>query len=196
MPFDIRRLLADSLTDPRAAARRVLNIGLGAADAARAVVALACVSTILSFIAGRVVSFPVDPMTNAITAVPLLGAIVQAVASFVFAGLTCLVGRFFGGYGSMVGALDIVIWLSVVTALLQVLQIVFLVILPPLSGILSVASLIWVFWAFSNGAAELHGFASAARVFGVTVLCMLIFGAVIAMAAAFLGVGSMLFPGA
>lgn len=164
------QLVIDSLVRPREAARRVLGFEIGWAALAQIAVAVACIVMVLAYAAVELSGGPVDPMSAALLRRPLVGAVSQLGVMALIVVLTVRIGRAFGGTGGLWGATALVVWLNAMTLLIQVLQLVLLLVAPPLAGILAIATLVWILWTFANFVAELHGFASAFVVLGVTVL--------------------------
>lgn len=168
-------LIRDSLTRPRVAARKLLDLALPFEVLVTALVAVTAAGMVLAYVAARLTGGAVDAMTAAVLYSPLLGAIFQlAVMAAIVVG-TARIGRLFGGTGDTTGALALVVWLNVIMLLAQAAQIVALVLLPPLAFLLALATLFWLLWAFANFVAELHGFASAALVLGGVIVTMLVF---------------------
>ena len=83
------------------------------------------------------------------------------------------VGRFFGGTGSQVQTLAIVVWSQAIGLTLEGLQIVLALVSPAfgaLFGLMSLGALVWVFLNFVN---VLHGFGSLGKA-AVTLILSLI----------------------
>ncbi len=101
-----------------------------------------------------------------------------------------LVGRKFGGRGTLAGAVALIAWTEFILSLLQVAQIVALVILPPLAEVIGLLGLLVFLWLLSQFVAELHGFASAWKVlFVILVTGLLASFAVAVVLVSVLGIG-------
>ena len=168
-------LIRDSLTRPRAAARRVLDLGLPNEVLLMALVAVTSAGMVLAYAAARLAGGGIDAMTMAVLQAPLMGAVFQLLVMGAIALGASRIGRIFGGRGADRDALALVVWLNVIMLLAQLAQIAALVILPPLAFLLAVATLIWLLWAFSNFVAEMHGFASVGAVLAGVVISTLVF---------------------
>jgi hypothetical protein len=181
------QLVIDSLVRPRTAAQRVLAFEIGWSPLAQIAVAIACIGMVLGYAAMAFSGGPVDPMSAAVLSRPLIGAATQLGVMALIVALTVRIGRAFGGVGGPWGATMLVVWLNAMTLLVQVVQLVLLVLAPPLAGILAIAMLVWLLWAYSNFAAELHGFASPVMVLGVSVLSLVALVLGLTLLAAILG---------
>ncbi len=182
-------LIRDTLTRPRIAARRVLDLGLPGDVLLTALVAVTSAGMVLAFLAGHMASGGVDAMTMAVLQAPLIGAAFQLLVMGAIALGASRIGRAFGGTGGDGDALALVVWLNVMMLLAQLAQIAALVILPPLAFVLAILTMIWLLWAFSNFIAEMHGFSSIGAVLGGVVLSLLIFFLGLASVLASLGFG-------
>ena len=161
----LRDLLAETLRNPRAAARRLIDLGLappaiwsgfGAAVAASAVLAwLSMAATPVA--TGGVLAGPV------VTPLGLAG--IQAASILFLAGLVTIGGRAFGGRGQFFGALTLAVWLEFVLILLQLVQLVVMVVFPFFSVLVGFAGMVLFLWLLTNFTAELHGFRSLPAVF-------------------------------
>ncbi len=98
---------------------------------------------------------------------PLMLVTVQAAVPVLTIFLIHWLGRGMGGTGRLEDAILAVTWLQVVMLGLQLVQIVALALLPPLSGIVVIAGLALFLYLLTAFIAELHGFASMGRVFGM-----------------------------
>lgn len=179
-------LIRETLTRPRAAARRVLDLGLPAEVLVMALIAVTSAGMVLAYAAARLTG-GVDAMTMAVLEAPLMGAALQVLVMGVIVLGTSRIGRIFGGRGEDRDALALVVWLNVMMLIAQLAQIAALVILPPLAFLLAIATMIWLLWAFSSFVAEMHGFASLGAVLGGVVISMLVFFFALASLLASLG---------
>lgn len=181
------QLVIDSLARPRDAARRLLGLDIGWGPLAQLAVAVTCVGMVLGYAALQLSGGGVDPMSAAVLEAPLLGALTQLGVLVLVVLLTVRVGRALGGTGGYWGAAVLVVWLNVMTLLIQVVQIGLLVVAPPLAGVLSIATLLWLLWAYANFVTELHGFNSPFVALGVTVLTVVALVLGLTLIAAILG---------
>jgi hypothetical protein len=180
-------LVIDSLIRPRAAARRVLALGVPLAELLQAAVLVTCAGMVLGYLALRASPGAIDAISAAVLASPLVGAAVQLGVLALIVVLTTRIGRLFGGGGDLLGALALIVWLNVMMLLIQVVQLVTLVVVPPLASVLAVITLVWLVWAFANFVTELHGFQNPLLVLGGTVLTMIVLFFTVAMLLAMLG---------
>jgi hypothetical protein len=181
-------LLIDSLKRPRAAARRVLDVGIPTPQLVEAAVLVAVVGVVLGYLALLMSPEAVDVVSAAVIHNPLLGAAAQLAVMAVAVFLTVRIGRLFGGKGTTAGALALVVWLNAVMVLIQAAQLVALAVLPPLATVLAIATILWALWAFANFIAELHGFQNPFIVLAVVVLTAIVVFFATAMFFAILGI--------
>jgi hypothetical protein len=182
------QLVIDSLMRPRAAARRVIGLGLAPAQLLQAAVMVTCVGMLLGYVALHMSTGNVDAVSAAVLADPLIGAAAQLAVMAVVVVLTVRVGRLFGGSGGFWDALALVIWLNAMMVLIQAGQVVMLAIVPPLAALLAIATLFWAVWAYANFVAELHGFRNPMLVLGAVVITAIVLFFGTAMLLAILGI--------
>jgi hypothetical protein len=182
------QLVIDSLLRPRAAARQVLAAAVPEIVLLQAAIMVTCLGVVLGYAALRMSPEAIDVVMASVLGIPVLGALVQLATMGVVVALTLLVGRLFGGTGSLAGALALVVWLNAVMVLIQAVQLVALAVLTPLAAVLAIATIFWALWAYANFVAELHGFQNPVIVLGAVILTgiVLFFGT--AMLLAILGI--------
>lgn len=163
-------LVIDTFRRPREAARRLLALDLGADTVVQGALAVTCAGIVMSHVAGRIATGPLDPMTAALLANPLLAALVQLGLLMLSVVLTWKIGQLFGGQGGVEGAFRTIVWLNAVLLILQVAQLLVLGVAPAVAMVISVLGMGWVLWAFASFAAELHGFRSVFAVAAVSVI--------------------------
>jgi hypothetical protein len=181
------QLVIDSLTRPRAAARRLLSLDLEPAPLVQAAVAITCAGLVLGWVAMTLSGGAVDPVSAAVLQAPLLGALAQFAVMGLVILLTFRIGRMFGGRGGFWGAAAVVVWLNAVTLLIQVVQIVALAVAPPFAGLIAIATLVWLLWAYASFVTELHDFSSPLMVLGVAILTVIVLIFALTLLAAMLG---------
>jgi hypothetical protein len=100
---------------------------------------------------------------------------------------TALIGRQFGGTGSIPAALTMIVWLNVELLAIQLAQIAALLVAPPIASLLAFATLFWLIWAFASFVTELHGFSNPLKVLGGVIACMIMLFFGLTLLLAFLG---------
>jgi hypothetical protein len=169
-----------SLEDPRAGMRAVLRQDVPVPARTAGLLLMAVISALLMHLGSVFLPPPMDPMTQLLMASPIRTAIIQWL---ILAGSVLLihhVGAAWGGRGSFVDALLVVVWLQVIMLGVQLVQLLALVLVPPVAGVLNLAGLALFFWLLTSFVAELHGFASRGKVFaGILVAA---FGVVLLLA--------------
>jgi hypothetical protein len=179
-----------TLQNPRAGARVILSLGLTTGQAFVALVLIAVLSTLLTAASFLIAPFPPEAGVQMLFANPLELAVMQTAVLAFGAALVYLVGRKFGGRGTLAGAVALIAWTEFILSLLQVAQIVALVILPPLAEVIGLLGLLVFLWLLSQFVAELHGFASAWKVlFVILVTGLLASFAVAVVLVSVLGIG-------
>lgn len=174
MPIDLRTLIIaarDTVQQPRAGARAVIDMGLPARIGWLALGLMAVVSAALAAL--MYAAFPIPPedaapqilMMEQILANPLQLALVQAIILAIGAVLIWRIGMMFGGAGRLADAVALLAWLEFILLLLQLVQTITMGISPPMSQAIGVFGFVIFLWLLSNFTAELHGFASVFSTF-------------------------------
>lgn len=186
---DLRSLLRavlQTLRDPRAGARAVMDIDLPRStrwELLFLVVLLNVVASVLTMLAGHVSGGVM--LGEAVFGSPFMLLVVQGVLSVLMAVAIFQVGRMFGGHGTLDQAIMLVAWLQFVLITLQVAQMAALLVLPPLANLIGLASLLVTFYLLTMFVAEMHGFRSVGAVFvgimGGTVLVLVVFSFMLAL---------------
>jgi hypothetical protein len=186
--MDWRKLVKDSLVQPRVAAREVIGLGLGRDLLIQAAAAVTALGVVLGFVAVRLSSGEVDTVSAAILSNPLVGAALQFGIILLAGFLTFRIGQAFGGVGDLDGSLAIVVWLNAMMLLIQTGQLFLMLVVPPLAGLVAIATVVWALWAFANFVTELHDFQNPFFVLGGVILSMIVLFFGIAMILAILGI--------
>lgn len=177
----LRSLIAESLTAPRSAARRVLAVGGDyplAVLAVGSVAALAAiVAVLLSMMSPRTGNSEMDYLVTQ----PLLLAALQAMGMVVFAMIATAVGRLFGGTGRLAQIMLIFAWLNFLLLVLQLGLLIVMLALPSLGPILLMAIMGLVTWLLASFIAEVHGFASTFATGAVMIGGMMIIGTLLVL---------------
>ena len=181
------QLAIDSITRPREAARRILAMNLSAELVLMAGIAATCMAMVLAFASVLVTPGPVDPISAALISRPLATAAAQFVIMIIVTLVTSFAGRLFGGHGTFLGALKLIVWLNMLMVAVQAVQIVAMLVFPPLAAILALATLFWALWAFTAFVSVLHGFTNPMFVLGGVLLTSLVLFFALAMLLAMLG---------
>lgn len=154
-----------TLRNPRAGAQMVLDLDLPVSVGWIALGLMAVASTILSsltFLTSAVVD---EPEISAMFANPFSLAILQAIILTLVALGIYGVGRYFGGRGSLAGAVVLTAWLEFVLLLVQVVQFCLWQIWPALAEVLGLVGLMLFIWLLIQFIKQLHGFESGFLVF-------------------------------
>ena len=173
-------LLRQTLSDPRAAARQVMALPLPRSARWQA---LALVIVLSMLFGQAAVLLMAGQGPDALSVGLIQGAVLLALVYAVH-----FVGRLLGGRGAFEDGLILIAWLQGVMVAVQIAQIVALVILPPLTGLLGFLGMALFLWLLTNFVAELHGFTSLGRVFGMILLTLFGVAILLAIALQILGV--------
>lgn len=180
----LKDLLLLSFSNPRAAARAVLDLNVSSQARWIALVLVAVLSTLLTQLGLLLVPLPASSpiefwMQDARLALPAQVLFLVAVALAI-----TLVGRRFGGRARFQDALVLVAWLEMVMFVVQVAQLVTLVVLPLAAFGVGLASVMLFFWLLTAFTAEVNGFYSLFKVFfGIVATMFLIAFALVAVTA-------------
>lgn len=161
----LARLLQLSVTDPRAAARVLMDMNPPMPLRWLALVLVSVLSALAMHGTILLVPAPDGDDLSLLLPGPLGTALLQGVIMLGIAGLAQGVGRMAGGRGRFADALLLVSWLQAVLLVLQVVQTLLLLALPPLGGLVGLAGFALMFWLLTGFIAELHGFRSLPMVF-------------------------------
>lgn len=102
---------------------------------------------------------------NQLISNPLMLAAFQFATFCISVGLVFVIGRYFGGTGTLHQTLFLSAWLQFFMLLLQIAMLPLTVISLSLLQTIAVAANIFAVWVFTNFIAELHGFSSLLKVF-------------------------------
>lgn len=157
-----------SLLRPREGIRHVLGWHLSLQDSVLALGLTAVVSAgLISLVVGPMPP-EIDPLSAAMLTSPIYLALMQFVGLGMIALFLHLMGRVFGGRGTLPEAVTMMAWMEGLLILLSVVQSVIMFVAPPFGAILVPLGLVISLWLISNYVAELHGFNSLmATLFGV-----------------------------
>lgn len=158
-------LLRLTLGNPRAAASRLMALGLDARSGWTALVLMSVISSALGFVGFQVSPVEIDPAVQVLLGSPLRSALIQFAALALTGVLAFWVGARFGGTGCLPQALVLVAWVQVPPILLQVAQIAAMLIAPALAPVIGLAGFAVYAVLLSLFIAELHGFRSGLLVF-------------------------------
>ena len=156
----LSKILVSSLTRPKVGIRTVFKWQLSLQDSALALTLTAVVSAVLITLLIGPLPPQVDPVTAAMFGSPFYLAIVQLVGLAMIAVCLHLLGRVFGGQGTLPQAVVMMAWLEVILILISTVQSVALILVPPVGVVLVPVGMVLSLWLITNFVAELHGFGS------------------------------------
>ncbi len=168
------QMIADTITNPRDVARHLIAINPPIAVRWQAFVLLTILATVLPMTAFWIGGG--EARAEVINSNPLMLTAVQFGFNIVTVLLMQGVGQWAGGKGAFADALLVMVWLQTMLLVLQLAQCVAIIALPFLLLPIMAVSIVLLFWLLSNFTAELHGFKSAWRVFGVILGLMFLVG--------------------
>jgi hypothetical protein len=170
----LRRMVGDSITAPRMAARQLLQIGGGYGLALLAVACVAVLSALFSVLLSRISPATGNPDMDYLMTQPLLLAALQAIGMVIFAMLVTGIGRLFGGTGRLEQILLVFAWLDFLLLVVQMGLLLLMLALPALGGLMFLGVMVLVTWLLASFVAEVHGFrstfATAAAMIGTLML--------------------------
>jgi Yip1 domain len=168
------RLFAETITNPREVAQYLIAQNPPVAARWQAFVLLTILSTVLPMIAFWIAGG--EGRAEVTGSNPVLLTAVQFGFNIVTVLLMQGVGQWAGGKGQFADALLLMVWLQVMLLVLQVAQCVAIIAVPVLLVPIMAVGIVLLFWVLSHFAAELHGFQSALKVFGVIFGLMFVVG--------------------
>lgn len=157
-------LVRETVSDPRAGARRMI---MARPPMAARWLALALVA-VLSVLLSQLTQW-VTPGAPGLLGGPVPWLVLQVVVLLIMVMATYHVGRWMGGQGNFPDALLLVAFVQVILLLVQVAQVAAMLILPPLAGLLTFVGFGLFLWVLTGFVAELHGFRSTLSVLGMIV---------------------------
>ncbi len=191
MTMTLENLLAmvwRSITNPREGAEEVLSLGVPR----DALWTLLFLVVVLSAFLGQVATFLLVGVEGAEAAgllgLPIATGAIQlgALIGTIFA--IQLIGRAFGGTGSLDETVLLVAWLQFVMLCVQVVQTILIVVAPAFSSFLVIVALGLFMWMLTNFIAVIHGFRSLAQVFVMILLSLFMIAFVLSILLAIIGV--------
>ncbi len=163
--MNVTRLMIDSVTNPRETARHLMDANPALALRWQGLVLVTVLSTVLPLVALYVASDATRAEVAASN--PVLLATAQLGINTLTVVLMQGIGQLARGKGRFVDALLLVAWMQAVLLVVQVVQSAAIVLMPGLALPILAVGVVLFFWMLSHFTAELHGFQSALRVFGV-----------------------------
>lgn len=166
-------LLQQALTEPRAAARKVIALRLPLGTAVLGLLATSVLAALLGVLTYLASGMQDDPAMARVFASPFALALIQIAVQAVAAVLIWAVGRQFGGAGRLADAVALVALMEAVLLVAQALQLLLIGVVPLLAeglGLMAMGLFLWLLTVFT---AELHGFRALGAVFAGIVLTAL-----------------------
>lgn len=181
-------LVRDTVIDPRAGARRLIEARLPMNVRWLALALVVVLSVLLGHLTLQMTA-ATSGLMGGMLAGPFPSLLLQGGVLMIMALAVHQVGRMMGGGGNFADALLLVAFLQGIMLVIQLLQIAALLLMPPLAGILSLVGFAVFLWVLTGFVAEIHGFRSLLGVFGMIVVTAFGVAFLIAMMLAMLGVG-------
>ncbi|SPJ22725.1 Yip1 family protein [Palleronia abyssalis] len=167
------RLAGETVRDPRVTFARLRNLDLPQGALWEALVLVVVVSVLMAELGNMLLLATIPEGTDAPQFLsPFVFGALQFVILAVSVILIDRVGRAMGGEGRVEDALLAVVWLQFIMICLQVVQSAFLFILPGVAGLILIAGIGLFLYLLTAFVAELHGFASMGRVFGMILVVL------------------------
>ena len=192
--FKPRKLINETIVNPRLAASKILSFKLDESHIVQAGFFVAICSTILTYFFLKLLSRQVTDVelnnnlvleelfTYMMSIQPIFFTANQMLQMLLFSALITLGGKVFGGLGKFFDAFLCVIWIEFVLLILKLFQIILLPISLILAFAILIPGVIWSLWAFAAMAAAIHGFQSTILTFfvglGLSLLILTLFNIV------------------
>ena len=185
---EVRTLIGVTLSEPQAAARRLMSIN---PPMQARWLGLAFVSVVtLLLMRLMLLSVPEGELTplGMIMGHPIGGVAIQAGSILLMAVAMAYAGRIFGGRGRFEDALMLTVWIEFILAMLSAVQFVLLLVLPLGGALLSLVAIGLFVWLMVNFTAVLHGFTRLWAVLAGMVATFVVLVLTLALLLAVLGI--------
>jgi hypothetical protein len=160
MTLTWKDLFLDTVRDPEAAGRAVMEIAMSRRDVWLAVIAVAALNAVFSTLLGLLSPAP-PPDAQSVPVIslsPLPQALLIGGLLVLLAHVLTWVGRMFGGTGQIDDMLKLMIWMQVVAMVLQAANLVILLALPLLGGFLVIVIVVIMLRVLISFVKVGHGF--------------------------------------
>lgn len=175
-------LAVETVKAPRPTFARLLSLDIPSQALWQALLLVLVVSVLLAEATNLLLAAALGPAEEPLMlAGPLIFGAIQLAVLVASVFLIYHVGRLMGGDGSFAGGILAVTWLQFLMVCLQVVQSVLILVLPGLAALVVIAGLVLFLWLLTNFVAELHGFASLGRVFGMIFFVLIGIGLVLSL---------------
>jgi len=165
-PDLIKDLISQTFNDPRAAARRILDLQLPR----NVVVLIFALTCVVSAIIGYLVSIATVGTANQIFS-PIGGVVYVAAGVVVSSMLISSIGRMLGGTGRFYDLFILILWSQIIQIGFSVVSIIANIFSQGLSYVVDYASIGFSIWLLVNFTTVVHGFKSrplvAMGIFGI-----------------------------
>jgi len=155
-----------TLTDPRAAARVLMQDEAALGQAVPIALAVVGFGVMLSFIMAQLMPGPEFPMLDFLLGNPLLYAGFQFILLLFSVVAIFAVGRMFGGTGRFQQALLLMSWVQFFMLVVQIVAVGVMLLVPSAGILLNYAIMVNFIWLMVVFITELHGFTSRLKVLG------------------------------
>ena len=186
---DLLAMVVRTIQDPRAGAREVLGMGVPREALWPMVLLVVVLSVLMGNVTALLLGAGQGIGMGGMLVNPVGFGVIQLGVMLLMIGGVYWVGRAMGGIGSLADAALLMCWLQFIMLVVQVAQTLALILVPPLGGLVGIAAMILLFWLMTMFVAELHGFASPWRVFGMILVTGAVFAFVLSLVLTAFGVG-------
>ena len=166
------RLAWDSVRAPREGARIIRGIEMPRTARWEALLLIVVISVILGQLTAFLVLGEPGLMMGPMLANPFMAGVIQMSMLVIMVFAIFWIGRAMGGTGGFGDTILLVAWMQFVMVCLQVIQTAAMILMPPLASLIGIGGFILFFWLLTNFIAELHGFQSLGKVFGMVILSL------------------------
>lgn len=170
-------LFRQTFAAPGEAAQRILRLDLPRAVWWQLLIVAVLLSVIQTYVSALLAPSDVVPVMN-VEPAPMRTAGLVGFGTLAMIMAIALVGRLFGGVGTVEGALRVIAWLQLVLLVPGMVQILALIVAPSFTFIIGWATIALTLWLLSHFVASLHGFESVLKVF----FGLIVFGVLLSLA--------------
>jgi len=177
-----------SITNPREGAEEILSLGIPPSALGPFLLLVVILSTILGQVSTFLILGTTDIAGSGMLAMPAVTGALQMLVLVVSIYVIHLVGRGFGGTGSVAEAALLMGWLQFIMVCVQAVQVFLTIFAPPVANVVGFAALVLFMWLLTNFIAVLHGFKSLGQVFVMILLSLFVVAFALSIILTILGI--------
>ncbi len=169
--IDVKKLTLETISDPRAAAEKVLAIKADRQTILTGLALVLVLSTLVDMLHRLIL--PIPPALSEILpgAVSLL--LIKAIAQLALAAAVTGFGKWLEGQGRFQDVLIVSIWLGFVALVFQIFGVALFIVLPFIAALFHIVTVLYGTYLFVHFVNSVHGFNNMLKSFGVVIMSAL-----------------------